>query len=86
MYKIIYIEIFNIYILKVSKSLKYKYLINNNKMKKVRVFRILIRGWKISKKLNKTKKTTDIVLYNIKTFKYTLIIRLLNNFKLFFND
>ena len=40
----------------------------------------------MSKKPNKTKKTINIVLYNVKIFKYILIIKLLNDFKLFFND
>ena len=38
------------------------------------------------RKLSKIKKIINTVLYNVKTFKYILIIKLLNNFKLFFND
>ena len=38
------------------------------------------------RKLNKTKKTINVVLYNVKIFKYILIIRSLNDFKLFFNN
>ena len=38
------------------------------------------------KKSDKTKKTINIILYNIKTSKYILIIRLLNNFELLFNN
>ena len=55
-------------------------------MKKIKVFKIFIKDWKILKKPNKIKKITNAILYNIKTFKYILIIKLLNNFKLLFNN
>ena len=51
-------------------------------MKKVKIFKILIKNWKIFKKPDRIKKITNIILYNIKTSKYILIIKLLNNFKL----
>ena len=38
------------------------------------------------RKPNKIKKTINTVLYNVKIFEYILIIRLLNDFKLFFNN
>ena len=38
------------------------------------------------KKPNRIKKTINIILYNVKTSEYTLITKLLDNFKLFFNN
>ena len=38
------------------------------------------------RKPDKIKKIINIILYNVKIFKHVLIIKLLNNFKLFLNN
>ena len=81
LYQIVQVKTFNTYVLKESERSKNKYLISENWMKKTQVNRMIIREWRMPKKVNRSKKAEKIKLYNARTSDYAVVIKLLKDFE-----